>query len=226
MGKKQTKESTTLRLRNKANREDREEVSKQKTIKKLQEEARGLLLPSLQEKTKELTELILNKIDVNKNTNNIQIMSMIAKASTLDNFYAGNISYTPQELRIGFDLYLEMINKINDVKDFPPTIESFAAFMGISRTTYNNYLVDPERRDVMEYIHSYLLGVLATGTLTGELREISGIYIQKSMGKVEQTTPIVVEHKKVENIDDIKAKLESLKKDNIIEATYEEGDNK
>ncbi len=224
MSKKQTKESTTLRLRNKANREDREEVNKQRAIKKLQEEARDLLLPSLQNKVKELTDLILNKIDVNKNTNNIQIMSMIAKASTLDNFYAGDISYTPQELRIGFDLYLEMINKINDVKDFPPTIESFTAFMGISRATYNNYLVDPERRDTMEYIHSYLLGVLATGSLTGELKEISSIYLAKTMGRVEQTAPVIVEHKKVENIDDIKAKLESLKKDNIIEATYEEGE--
>lgn len=224
MGKKQSEESKRLRFKNRADREDKEEITKQRAIKKLQEEARGLLLPSLQEKVKELTDLILKKIDVNKNTNNIQIMSMIAKASTLDNFYAGNISYTPQELRIGFDLYLEMINKINDVKDFPPTVESFAAFMGISRTTYNNYLTDPERREVMEYIHSYLLGVLATGSLTGELKEISSIYLGKVMGKVEQTTPIVVEHKKVENIDDIKAKLESLKKENIIEATYEEGE--
>jgi len=222
MGKKQTKESTQKRITNFKNNLDREEVSKQRAIKKLQEEARKLLLPTLQEKVKELTDLILNKIEVNKNTSNIQIMSMIAKASTLDNLYAGNISYTPQELRIGFDLYLEMINKINDVKQFPPTVESFAAFMGISRTTYNNYLVDPEKRETMEYIHSYLLGVLSTGTLTGELKEISGIYNQKVMGKIEQTAPVIVEHKKVENIDDIKAKLESLKKENIIEATYEE----
>ena len=223
--RKQTEESVNKRFTNKRNNEDKKEISKQKQIEKIKKEARGLLLPSLQEKVKELTDLILNKIDVNKNTNNIQIMSMIAKASTLDNFYAGNISYTPQELRIGFDLYLEMINKINDVKPFPPTIESFTAFMGMSRATYNNYLVDVERRDVMEYIHSYLLGVLATGSLMGELKEISSIYLQKSMGKVEQVQPIVVEHKKVENIDDIKAKLESLKKDNIIEATYEEEDN-
>lgn len=222
MGKKQSEETIQQRFKTKRANDDIEAITKQKTIQKLQDEARTLLLPSLQNKVKELTDLILNKIDVNKNTNNIQIMSMIAKASTLDNFYAGNISYTPQELRIGFDLYLEMINKINDVKDFPPTVESFAAFMGISRTTYNNYLTDPERREVMEYIHSYLLGVLATGSLTGELKEISSIYLGKVMGKVEQTTPITIEHKKVENIDDIKAKLNSLKKDNIIEATYEE----
>ena len=223
--RKQSEESKQKRFTNKRNNEDKKEISKQREIEKIKKEARGLLLPSLQEKVKELTDLILNKIDVNKNTNNIQIMSMIAKASTLDNFYAGNISYTPQELRIGFDLYLEMINKINDVKPFPPTIESFTAFMGMSRVTYNNYLVDPERRDTMEYIHSYLLGVLATGSLMGELKEISSIYLQKSMGKVEQVQPIVVEHKKVENIDDIKAKLESLKKENIIEATYEEDRN-
>lgn len=220
--KKQSEESKNKRFSNKRTNEDKKEISKQKQIEKIKKEARNLLLPSLQEKVKELTDLIINKIQTNENTNNIQIMSMIAKASTLDNFYAGNISYTPQELRIGFDLYLEMINKINDVKPFPPTIESFTAFMGISRVTYNNYLVDVERRDTMEYIHSYLLGVLATGSLTGELKEISSIYLQKSMGKTEQVAPVIVEHKKVENIDDIKAKLETLKKDNIIEANYEE----
>ena len=220
--KKQSEETINKRFANKRNNEDKKEVSKQREIEKIKKEAKDLLLPSLQEKVKELTDLIINKIKVNENTNNIQIMSMIAKASTLDNFYAGSVSYTPQELRIGFDLYLEMINKIKDVKPFPPTIESFTAFMGISRATYNNYLVDIERKDTMEYIHSYLLGVLATGSLTGELKEISSIYLQKSMGKTEQVAPITVEHKKVENIDDIRAKLETLKKENIIEANYEE----
>jgi len=219
--KKFKPESIEKRINNKKENDHKKELAKQELVEQIKEESKQLLLPNLKEKMQETTDMIVNLLK-EKDLNNIQIMSMIAKGSLLDSVLGGNVSYTPQELRIGFDLYLDMINKINEIKLFPPTIESFTAFMGISRETYNNYLVDYERKDVMNYIHSYLLGVLATGGLTGEIREITGIYLGKTMGKVEQAQPIVVEHKKVADINEIQQKLASLKKDNIIEANYEE----
>ena len=42
------------------------------------------------------------------------------------------------------------------------------------------------------------------------------------MGKVEATTPIVIEHKKETNIDEINAQLQALKGQKIIEADYED----
>lgn len=200
---------------------DLKEIEKQNFIKEIKEESKSMLLPNLRKKMEETTNLILDLLN-KKDVNNIQIMSYIAKGSVLESALGRYVSYTPQEISIGFDLYLDMINKINEIKDFPPTVESFASFMGISRTTYNDWLVDNERKDVMNYIHSYLLGVLATSSLTGETKEISSIYLQKAMGKTEQVQPIVVEHKKVPNIDEIQEKLAHLKKDNIIEAEYEE----
>ena len=149
-------------------------------------------------------------------------MSIIAQRSMFDIANAGNITYTPQEILIGFNLYLEMINKINEIKKFPPTVESFAIFMGISRTTYNNWLVDIDKKEVMDYIHSYLLGMLATSTLTGEVREISGMFLQKTMGKVEQQQPIMVKHEVSIDEDDIRKQLDALRKNNIIEAQYNE----
>ena len=74
----------------------------------------------------------------------------------------------------------------------------------------------------MQYIHSYLLGVLANGGLTGETKEISSMFLQKTMGKVEQQQPIVIEHKTETNIEDIQKQLQALKDKNIIEAEYEE----
>lgn len=200
---------------------DEKEMQKQKLIQKIKDESKEMLLPNLKEKMQETTDMIV-KLLKEKDLSNIQIMSMIAKGSLLENTLGRSVGYTAQELSIGFDLYLDMINKINEIKPFPPTIESFCNFMGIGKTTYDNYLVDADRKDVMNYIQSYLLGVLATGGLTGELREISSIYLQKSMGKTEQTQPIIVEHKKLTNIEEIQEKLASLKKDNIIDASYNE----
>ena len=203
---------------------DKKEMEKQKLIEQIKEETKDKLLPTLKEKTKEATKYIVDLLrDKGEDkVNNIQIMSIIAQRSLVDIVNAGNITFTPQEIMIGFNLYLEMINKINEIKKFPPTVESFAIFMGISRTTYNNWLVDPNKKDVMDYIHSYLLGMLATSALTGEVREISAMYQQKVMGKIEATAPIIVEHKKTEDVDEIQAQLKALKKDKIIEAEYEE----
>lgn len=211
-----------------SNRENREKKiqEKEQLVNQIREESKEKLLPTLKEKTTELTnyiiELLKNKGE--EKVNNIQIMSLIAQRSMLEVANVGNITYTPQEIMLGFNLYLEMINKINEIKKFPPTVESFSIFMGISRSTYNNWLVDPDKREVMDYIHSYLLGVLATGGLMGEVREISAMYLQKTMGKVEAQQPIVVKHEKSTDVDDINRQLEALKRDNIIDAEWVEKD--
>lgn len=225
MKKNKTKESLQKQAKTYRENKEKELQKKEQLVNQIKEETKDLLLPTLKEKTTELTNHIVNllKEKGEEKVNNIQIMSLIARKSlneiTMNSY---QISYTPQEIMIGFNLYLDMINKINEVKSFPPTVESFSIFMGISRSTYNNWLVDPEKREVMDYIHSYLLGVLATGGLMGEVREISAMYLQKTMGKVEAQQPIVVKHEKATNVDDINKQLEALKRDNIIDAEFVE----
>ena len=203
---------------------DMKELEKQKIINKIRESSKDLLLPTMKEKTKELADNIISILNEKgeKNVNNIQIMSLIAKRSMLETINASNIAFTPQEILIGFNLYLDMINKINEIKVFPPTVESFAIFLGISRSTYNNWLVDSDKKETMDYIHSYLLGVLSTGGLTGEVREISAMYQQKVMGKIEAQNPIMVKHEVKVDEYEIKKQLDALKKNNIIEGEYEE----
>lgn len=201
-----------------------EKIAKQELVKKIQEQSKNALIPELKKKM-ELTsnEIVkmLNEKGEDK-VNNIQIMSLIAKGSLRETAMGGNIEYTAQEIKEGFNLYLDMINKINEIKPFPPTVESFTNFMGVSRVTFEKWLVDIERKDAAEYISSYLTGVLATGSLTGDLREVSSIYIQKTMGKIEQQAPTIVEHKKVTDIDEIRDRINSLKREKIIDANWEE----
>lgn len=199
-------------------------IAKQDLIKKIQTSSKNELLPELCKKMEETSSLIVNllKEKGEKGVNNIQIMSLIAKGSLRETALGGNIEYTAQEIKEGFNLYLDMIYKINEIKPFPPTIESFMNFMGISRQEFDKWTSDLERKSAAEYISSYLTGVLAAGSLTGDLREVSSIYIQKTMGKIEQQAPTVVEHKKVTDIDEIKNRINSLKKENIIDAVWEE----
>ena len=199
-------------------------VAQQNLIKSIQKSSKQDLLPSLKTKMEETTNLIVNLLNERgeDNVNNIQIMSLISKGSLRETALGGNIEYTAQEIKAGFDLYLDMILKINEIKSFPPTIESFTNFMGISRVEFGNWLVDIDRKSVAEYINSYLTGVLATGSLTGDLKEVSSIYIQKTMGKVEQTAPTIIEHKKVTDVSEIQEQIAALKKGKIIDAEWEE----
>ena len=198
-------------------------VAQQNLIKTIQENSKNDLLPELKSKMEETTNLIVNILkEKGEDVNNIQIMSLISKGSLRETALGGNMEYTAQEIRAGFDLYLDMILKINEIKPFPPTIESFTNFMGVSRAEFGNWLVDIDRKSVAEYINSYLTGILATGSLTGDLKEVSSIYIQKTMGKVEQTAPTIIEHKKVADISEIQNQINSLKKDNAIDVEWEE----
>ena len=199
-------------------------IAKQDLVKKIQESSKKDLLPELKQKMEDVSNKIVTLLNENgKNTlNNIQIMSLIAKGSLRETAVGGNIEYTAQEIRAGFDLYLDMIYKINEIKDFPPTIESFMNFMGVSRQEFDKWSSDIERKSAAEYISSYLTGVLAAGSLTGDLKEVSSIYIQKTMGKIEQQAPTVVEHKKVTDLDEIRDRINSLKQNNVIEADWEE----
>ena len=201
-------------------------VAQQDLIKTIQKYSKNELLPDLKAKMQQTTDLIVNLINEKgeDGVNNIQIMSLISKGSLRETALGGNIEYTPQEIRAGFDLYLDMILKINEVKSFPPTIESFTNFMGVSRSDFANWLVDIDKKSVAEYINSYLTGILAAGSLTGDLKEVSSIYIQKTMGKVEQTAPTIIEHKKVTDISEIQSQINSLKSSNTIDAEWEEKD--
>lgn len=199
-------------------------VAQQDLIKYIQKSSKEKLLPELKSKMEETTNLIVNLINERgeNKVNNIQIMSLISKGSLRETALGGNMEYTSQEIKAGFDLYLDMILKINEVKSFPPTIESFTNFMGVSRSEFSNWLVDIDRKSVAEYINSYLTGVLATGSLTGDLKEVSSIYIQKTMGKVEQTAPTIIEHKKTTDVGEIQEQIAALKKGKVIDAEWEE----
>ena len=201
---------------------DKKEMDKQTLVNTIREESQNMLMDNINSKAKESTKYILEKFENKQPLNSIQIMAILTKGTMLQNVISGQPKYTPYQLKEAFNVYLEMIGKINEYTNFPPTLESFTSFIGVSLTTFKNWCQDIEKQEVCESIVSFITGAIAQGSLVGELKEISSIYQQKVLGKVESTTPTVIRYEKEYNIDDIQAQIKNLKSQNVIEANYED----
>lgn len=208
-----------------SNRENREKKiqEQEQLVNQIREETKDLLLPNIRSKMETVAEVIKEKVSQNNGLTVSQILPLITKRSVSDIATIQNKSYTSYELGEALNIYMDMVAKINTICKFPPSKGTFCALLGISRKTYDNYMVDPDKMDIMGIIDDYITTSVLTSAQLGELREISSMFTLKSQhGFVEASAPVVIEHKKETNIDDINRQLEALKRDNIIEAEFEE----
>ena len=208
-----------------SNRENREKKiqEQEQLVNQIREETKDLLLPNIRSKMETVAEVIKEKVSQNNGLTVSQILPLITKRSVSDIATIQNKSYTSYELGEALNIYMDMVARINTICKFPPSKGTFCALLGISRKTYDNYMVDPDKMDIMGIIDDYITTSVLTSAQLGELREISSMFTLKSQhGFVEASAPVVIEHKKETNIDDINRQLEALKRDNIIEAEFEE----
>lgn len=207
----------------KADQKEAEKVFNQEIAEEVLKQTAEEVLPSIRHKAEEVS-CYLEEVLKKKNPEGLtatKILPLIAKRSMSD-IAITNKSFTPQELAIAFNIYIEMIDKINNYTKFPPNKGTFCQMLGISRATYDNYLQDPEKIEIMRIIDDYISTTILTSAQVGELREISSMFTLKSShGFVEATAPVVIEHKTNANIDDIRNKIE-LMKSKTIEAEYNE----
>lgn len=205
---------------------DKQEMKKQELAKKIQQETKDILLPTVKNKMEQVSRLISDKLSNNNGLTASQILPLITRRSTSDIATIQNKSYTAYELGEALNVYMDMIAKINQVCKFPPSKGTFCALLGISRKTYDNYMVDPEKVDIMGIIDDYITTSVLTSAQLGELREISSMFTLKTQhGFIEAQAPMVIEHKKTTDIEAINAQLQALKGNKIIEAEYEEISN-
>ncbi len=202
---------------------DTEKVLNHEIAEKVFEATKEQLLPSIRQKAEEVS-LYLEKVLKEKDDRGLtatKILPLIAKRSLTDTVNTTK-TFTPQELAIAFNIYVDMIDKINNYTKFPPNKGTFCQMLGISRATYDNYMQDPSKAEIMRIIDDYITTTILTSSQIGELKELSSMFTLKSNhGFVEATTPIVIKHEKTKDIDDIRAKINSMK-NKTIEAEYEE----
>lgn len=194
-------------------------------VLQIQEETKKNLIENISKKAEEVS-WELEKLLHSKPKGLIatQIFDLITNRCTSNIDVISRKSYTPEELAIAFKIYKDMIAKINEKVLFPPNKTSFCQLLGISTATYNNYKQDPEKAEIMQIIDDYILGNILTSAQIGQLEKITSIFASKAQhGLVEATTPIVIEHKKEQNIDAIKKRIAEINGE-VFEASYEEKD--
>lgn len=204
----------------------KEKVANQKIVEAIQEQAKENLLPNIANKCMEVSDFIQKQLanhEDSKGLSSAQIFNVIANRSISDISCITNKGYTPQELGVAFNYYVQMITEINKYTAMPPSKSSFCLMLGISLVTYNNYLVDPEKSEIMNMIETYITGMKLTAAQLGELKEISTIFDLKAQhGFVETQAPTTIIHEKKIDVEDIRNQLAELRRGKSTEAEYEE----
>ena len=199
-----------------------QKVANQDIVRDIQKAAKEMLLPTIKEKAEEVSKYIeetVKKDGTGLGLTSTQIFELITKRSVSDIATVGNKSYTPQELAIALNIYIEMMAKINKEVKMPPSKSSFCLLLGIGTETYNNYMVDPERTNIMNIIDTYITGAQLTSAQTGELKEISTMFNLKAQhGFVEAQNPIVIQHETKVDVDDIRHQLNEMKRGRVTDA--------
>lgn len=204
----------------------KKKTDNQDIAKSIQEKAQKNLLPNIQNKAMEVAEFIANEFEgETKGLTATQVFNVIANRSISDIASITNKAFTPQELGIALNIYIQMMSEINKYIKMPPSKNTFCLLLGISTSTYNNYLQDPEKIEIMNIIETYITGIKLTSAELGELKEISTMFDLKSQhGFVEAQAPITIQHERKLDIDDIRSQLREIKSGRVIEAEYEEKD--
>lgn len=221
MGKK-----TGTIVQNVKNKQEKDFEDKKEMAEKVFQNTKNEIIPAIKNKVQIISEEVERIVSNDSGLLAPRIEKLIGNRSISDIVCIKNKTFTSEELLIALQFYKEMIAKINEFTLYPPSKYNFCSFLGITTQTYDNYKQDIDKLEAIRMIDDYIAGVNFTSAQLRKIDTIMTMFGLKSMhGLVEAQAPVVIEHKKEANIDDIKAKIASMK-GKIIDAEYEEKDTK
>ena len=214
------KKASKVKIENK----DKEKMQHRELASKMISKASKDLIPSMKRKVEEVSERIEDLVGKDEGLIATQIELIIGNRS-LNEVAVSSLqrNFTPEELMIGLELYRQIIAKINEHFTYPPSKYTFCSFMGMASTTYNRYMSDPDKSEVMQMIEDYIAGIQFTSAQLGKLKEITTIFGLKAMhGFYEAQAPVVVKGEVKVDIDEIQSQIRALNKGKAIDVEYEE----
>ena len=216
-----SKEEQTLIRQAKKNKElERvEQLEELDGIKKeIFEEVKKQLPEIVSQKKQELAEALAKKGSLDY----AKIYSLISKNET----FASRKGYSNDELLFAFQQFKELVNMILEKENFVPSKALFSSFIGVSTSTYDSWLRsnDEQRREVVQMIDDYIADVMLGMAQTRKIDSYTSIYRTKSQhGIVEQNAPIVIEHRAGADLDEIKGRIDMIRKGSlVVDADYKD----
>ena len=189
----------------------------EKAKNELFEEHKKLLPEILEARKNEVISMIEQKVSMPYSS----IYNVLSKTPN----YAVRKSYTNDELLICFNEFKAVIDLINTKKQFVPSKNLFCAYIGVSTSTYDGWLMSnsDDRREIMQMIDDYIADVMLTSAQNKQTDAYVSVYRGKSQHKIiEAQNPIVIEHKTTTDIDEIRKRVSNIKSGKIIEADFKE----
>ena len=199
------------------------ELIEKKKIEIAKQESKNL--PAiLQEKTSQLAEMIADDEVLQ-----IPYQRIIALISS-NHSMSVKVSYTNDELNIAFNEFRLLLAKLSEkMPTMTPSIEMFCAYIGISTGTYKSWRnsSDEMRREVMNRIDDYIVDTslhLATRKKTDNYTTVFRAKAQHGM--VEQSAPIIVEHRNAPDRNEMLDKISGIKEKygigKVVDADFKE----
>jgi len=198
------------------------ELIEKKKIEIAKEEGKKLPIV-LQEKTSQLAELLSeDEFEVPYQ----RIMALISKDSPM----SIKRSYTNDELNIALNEFRILVAKISEkMPKVVPSIEMFCAYIGISSATYKSWRnsTDELRREIMQMVDDYIAGTSLTLAQDRKIDNYTTVFRAKAQhGMVEQSAPIIVEHRSAVDTSEILDKISGMRDkygiNKVVDADFKE----
>lgn len=161
----------------------------------------------LEQKTKEIADRLSKTSTQGLNPTEIYLLMKNTELGT------GRKTYTVSELEILFDNYTKIMYMVNQKQTYPPTIKNFCAYLGISTTTYEQWLMssDINRKNIMKEIDDYISDMALSLAQTKKVDNITTMFRAKTEHKmVEAQAPTIIRHEEAVDMSEIREQLKAL----------------
>lgn len=137
------------------------------------------------------------------------------------------IGYSAKDLFIVYQAYQQLVEKINKITMYVPSIKSFCAFAGFSTSTFKNYLQSPdeEKRNVAQMIDDYISDMLLDASKMRKTDASTSIFVAKSEhGMTEAVNPQAIQHTTQVDIKSILDRVADIRNGKVVDAEFKERD--
>ena len=180
----------------------------------------------LEQRLNEIEKVLEEELDGIVGLKSARIHQLISRQTYLTT--SSMVGYSPKELFVVYQAYQQLVEKINRITLFIPSMKSFCSFAGISTMTFKNYLQSPdeEKRNVAQMIDDYISDMLLDASKMRKTDASTSIFVAKSEhGMTEAVNPMTIQATTQVSVDQVLARINEIKKGNVVDAEFKEKDN-